>query len=63
VNDDGTPDGVNGSDITCTTSGVTDGTLGGTTAFAIGHRLDIDVGAVTGSTSVSFCLNYSIDNV
>lgn len=60
--DDGTPAGVNGSDITCTTSGVEDTSLGGDTAMAAGDRLDIDLAAVTGDVDLfSACLRYTLD--
>lgn len=61
--DDGTPAGVNGSDVSCTTSGTTDSSLGGDTSMAAGDRLDIDVGTVTDSVeAISFCLGYTTDD-
>lgn len=60
--DDGTPTGINGSVITCTTSGVTDGTLAGDVNAAAGDRIDIDLGTVTGTvTSFSICMKYTHD--
>jgi hypothetical protein len=60
--DDGTPTGVNGSDITCTTSGTTDSTLAGDTGMAAGDRLDIDFGTEVGTnTQGSFCIVGTID--
>ena len=61
--DDGTPAGVNGSDITCDTTGVTDSTLAGDTGMAAGDRLDVDIGTVTGSvTNFSICITYTKDD-
>jgi hypothetical protein len=61
--DDGTPTGVNGSDITCSTSGVTDSSLAGDTGMADGDRLDLDFGTVTGTvTQISACIEYTIDD-
>jgi len=60
--DDASPTGVNGSNITCTTAGVTDSSLAGDTTLAAGNRLDIDLGTVTGAvTQVSVCWVYSRD--
>lgn len=60
--DDGTPTGVNGSDITCTTSGVTDSTFAGDATLADGNRLDLDFGTVTGSVdAISVCWEYTYD--
>ena len=60
--DDGSPAGINGSDIVCTTSGVTDSTFAGDTTLADGDRLDIDIGTVSGTVdAISFCLEYTID--
>jgi hypothetical protein len=61
--DDGAPTAVNGSEITCTTSGVTDSTLGGSDVnMADGDRLDVLQGTVTGSvTQASYCIEYTID--
>ena len=54
--DDGTPTGVNGSGITCTTSGVTDSTLAGDDAMIATETMDLDMGTVTGSvTQLSVC--------
>ena len=54
--DDGAITGVNGSNITCTTSGVLDATLGGDTAMAATNKMDVDMGTVTGAvTQVSVC--------
>lgn len=47
-NDDGTPTGVNGSDITCTTF-ATDSTLAGDTAMAAGDRMDLAITSVSGT--------------
>jgi hypothetical protein len=61
--DDGSPAGVNGSDITCTTSGVTDATLAGDTTMAAGDRLDLDVGTVTGVvTELAVCMKWTVDD-
>lgn len=61
--DDGSPTGVNGSNITCTTSLVTDATLSGDTTLAAGDRLDLDLGTVTGSvTQFSICIIGSYDS-
>jgi len=46
--DDGTPTGVNGSDITCTTF-ATDSTLAGDTELAAGERLDLAITSVAGT--------------
>jgi hypothetical protein len=61
--DDGTPTGLNGGDVSCTTSGTTDSILGGSDVnFAAGDRLDVDIGTVTGAVdAVSLCLEYTID--
>ena len=54
--DDGAITGVNGSGITCNTSGVTDSTLGGDTAMASTNKMDLDMGTVTGTvTQLSVC--------
>jgi len=61
--DDGTPTGVNGSDLTCSTSGVTDSSLAGDVTMAAGDRLDLDLGTVSGSvTQMSFCWKVTIDD-
>ena len=60
-NDDDTPTGVNGSDISCASTGTTDSSFAGDAAFAAGDRLDIDVGTVATAVQVSFCLRYTID--
>jgi hypothetical protein len=60
--DDGTPTGVNGSNITCTTSGVADSTLGGDDGMADGDRLDLALSTVTGSVdSLSVCWEFTLD--
>jgi hypothetical protein len=60
--DDGTATGVNGSNITCTTAGVTDSTFAGDTTFADGDRLDLDFGTVTGSVdAIAICMEYTYD--
>ena len=54
--DDGAITGVNGSNITCTTSGVLDSTLAGDTAMAATNKMDVDMGTVTGTvTQVVVC--------
>jgi len=59
--DDGAITGVNGSAVTCTTSGVTDSTMGGDAAMADGDKMDLDMGTVTGTvTQASFCFEYTI---
>lgn len=56
--DDGTPAGVNGSDITCTTFATTS-SLAGDTELADGERLDLATTAVTGSTFVSIIWTFT----
>lgn len=46
--DDGTPAGVNGSDIACTTF-ATDSTLAGDTVLSAGERLDLAIASVSGT--------------
>ena len=46
--DDGTPTGVNGSDIACTTY-ATDSSLAGDTTVAAGDRLDLAITSVSGT--------------
>ena len=58
--DDGTPIGVNGADLSCTSSEAEDLTLGGDTVLAAGEELDFDSGTVSGSpTFVSVCMTYN----
>lgn len=55
--DDGSPTGVNGSNITCDAS-ETDSSLAGDTSMASGDKLDVDLGTVTGSvTQFSICIS------
>lgn len=56
--DDGTPTGVNGSDITCTTFATTS-SLAGDTELADGERLDLATTAVTSSTFVSIIWTFT----
>lgn len=59
--DDGSPAGVNGSDITCTTF-ATDSSLGGDTSMAAGDRLDLALTSVSGTptfVSISFEFTYN----
>jgi hypothetical protein len=55
--DDGTPTGVNGSDLSCAVSpGTEDTSLGGDTELFPGEELDVDLGAVAGgATELSVC--------
>lgn len=60
--DDGTPTGVNGSDIACTTF-ATDSTLAGDTTMASGERMDIALTSVSGTpTWVSITFAYTKDD-
>ena len=52
--DDGSAADVNGSDITCTSSGVTDTSLGGDTNFDSGDQLDLEIASVASSPGVLF---------
>lgn len=62
--DDGTPASVNGSDIACDTSGVTDGTLAGDVTMAVGDRLDIDSAELVGNvTQAAICIKWTVDDV
>jgi hypothetical protein len=60
--DDGTPTGVNGSDITCTTF-ATDSVLAGDATMATGERLDLAITSVSGTpTWVSITFAYTKDD-
>ncbi len=60
--DDGTPTGVNGSDIACTTF-ATDSSLAGDVTLAAGDRLDLAVTSVSGTpTWVSISWKYTNDD-
>ena len=62
--DDGSPAGVNGSNITCTTSpGTADGTLGGDVTILAGQRLDLQLATVTTATRLSVCWTYTYDQI
>ncbi len=61
TNDDGSPTGVNGSDISCTTSGVSDTSFAGDAAFAQDHLLDVNVGTVVTAVRLSVCWRYTYD--
>jgi hypothetical protein len=62
--DDGSPAGVNGSIITCTTSpGTPDGTLGGDVTILAGQRLDLQLATVTTATRLSVCWTYTYDQI
>jgi hypothetical protein len=60
-NDDGTPTGVNGSDISCASGGTSDTSFAGDAALAQNHMLDIDINSVTTATQVSVCWRYTYD--
>lgn len=60
-NDDGTPAGVNGSDISCAASGTTDSTFAGDATLAQADRLDIDINSVATAVQVSVCWRYTYD--
>lgn len=60
-NDDGTPTGINGSDITCPVpDGISDVSFAGDAVFAQGDRVDVDLGTVTTATKVSICWRYVV---
>ena len=60
--DDGTPAGVNGSDISCSASpGVEDSILSGDTTMGAGDRLDMDVGTVSGASRLEICWTYTLN--
>jgi len=52
--DDGTPADVNGTDITCTSSGVYDSSLAGDTGFATGEQMDLAITSVATSPGELF---------
>jgi hypothetical protein len=53
---------VNGSEISCTTSGTTDSTMGGDATVAVSGLIDVNIGAVTGPVeAVSLCFEYTFD--
>ena len=60
--DDGTPTGVNGSDITCPApNGINDAIFSGDATMAAGDRLDLDLGTVTTAVRLSACFMYEPD--
>ena len=60
--DDGTPATVNGSVITCTTSGVDDSSLAGDTGLDADERLDLEITTVTTATRLSVFWEYTIND-
>lgn len=61
-NDDGTPTGVNGSDITCTIF-ATDSSMAGDATMAAGDRLDLAITSVSGTpTWVSISWEFTYDD-
>lgn len=61
--DDGTPTGVNGSAIQCTSTGTTDGTFVGDTTAAAGDRFDFQISAVASApTRVSVFMTFTKDD-
>jgi len=62
TNDDGTPTGVNGSDISCAVSaGTSDSTFAGDALLAQDHKIDVNVGTVATATRLSVCWRYTVD--
>ena len=59
--DDGTPLGINGSDISCASGGTADSTFGNSAAVAQSNRLDLDIGTVSTAVQVSVCWRYTYD--
>ena len=60
--DDGSPTGVNGSDLSCAApNGTADASLAGDTTMAVGDRLDLDLGTVTTAVRLSICWKYTVD--
>jgi len=58
--DDGSPTGVNGSDITCDApDGEADSALGGQATMVAGDRLDLDLGTVTTAVKLSVCWTFT----
>jgi hypothetical protein len=52
---------VNGTEISCTTGGTTDSTMGGTPSVVESGLIDANLGVVTGSVdAVSLCFEYTI---
>jgi len=61
-NDDGTPTGVNGSDVSCATpNGTSDATFAGDATLAQNDRIDLDINSVTSATKLSVCWRYTYD--
>jgi len=62
--DDGTPLGINGSDISAAVStGTADSTFANSASVAAGDRLDLDVGTVTTAVRLSIMITYTVDDV
>jgi hypothetical protein len=59
--DDGTPAGINGSDISCTSTGLLDESFAGSATMAKGDRLDLDVGTVTTAVRLTACFDFVED--
>jgi hypothetical protein len=52
---------VNGSEVSCTTGGTTDSSMGGDATVVDGELIDANLGVVTGSVdAVSLCFEYTI---
>ena len=60
--DDGTPATVNGSVITCTTSGVDDSSLAGDTGLDADERLDLVITTVTTAATLSIQVEFTIND-
>jgi hypothetical protein len=59
--DDGTPAGINGSDISCSSTPTWDQTFAGSATMAQGDRLDLDIGTVTTAVRLTACFDYTVD--
>lgn len=59
--DDGTPAGINGSDISCASTGTSDTSFAGSASLADGDRIDINLGTVTTAVRLSVCFEYTVD--
>jgi hypothetical protein len=60
--DDGTPAGVNGSDVSCSTTPTWDQVLAGDVDLDQGDRLDLDIGTVATATRLTACFDIALDS-
>jgi hypothetical protein len=60
--DDGSPLGINGSDISCAApTGTTDASFANSANLAADNTLDLDIGTVTTAVRLSVCWRYTAD--